>query len=73
MGLVRFALALSVVFWHIRGAPFHLINAAVAVSLFFIIPGFYMAMVINEKYANGESGSRRSTWHASGASIRPTS
>ncbi|HVR58280.1 MAG TPA: acyltransferase [Pseudolabrys sp.] len=54
MGLVRFALALSVVFWHIRGAPFHLINAAVAVSLFFIISGFYMAMVINEKYANGE-------------------
>jgi peptidoglycan/LPS O-acetylase OafA/YrhL len=54
IGLVRFALALSVVFWYIRGAPFHLMNAAVAVSLFFIISGFYMAMVINEKYASGE-------------------
>jgi peptidoglycan/LPS O-acetylase OafA/YrhL len=51
MGLIRFALALSVVFWHIRGAPFHLMNAAAAVTLFFIISGFYMAMVINEKYA----------------------
>ncbi len=54
MGLIRFALALSVVFWHVRGAPFHLMNAAVAVTLFFIISGFYMAMVINEKYAKGE-------------------
>jgi peptidoglycan/LPS O-acetylase OafA/YrhL len=54
MGLIRFALALSVVFWHIRGAPFHLMNAAVAVTLFFIISGFYMAMVINGKYAKGE-------------------
>jgi peptidoglycan/LPS O-acetylase OafA/YrhL len=54
MGLIRFALALSVVFWHIPKAPFHLMNAAVAVTLFFIISGFYMAMVINEKYAKGE-------------------
>ncbi|MET4736718.1 peptidoglycan/LPS O-acetylase OafA/YrhL [Bradyrhizobium japonicum] len=54
MGVIRFALALSVVFWHIRGAPFHLMNAAVAVTLFFIISGFYMAMVINEKYASDE-------------------
>jgi peptidoglycan/LPS O-acetylase OafA/YrhL len=54
MGLIRFALALSVVFWHMPGAPFHLMNASVAVTLFFIISGFYMAMVINEKYAKGE-------------------
>jgi peptidoglycan/LPS O-acetylase OafA/YrhL len=54
MGLIRFALALSVVFWHIRGAPFHLMNAAVAVTLFFIVSGFYMAMVINEKYARDD-------------------
>lgn len=54
MGFIRFSLALSVVFWHIRGAPFHLMNGAVAVTLFFIISGFYMTMVINEKYAKGE-------------------
>lgn len=53
MGLIRFALALSVVFWHIPGAPFHLMTAPVAVTMFFIISGFYMAMVINEKYAKG--------------------
>lgn len=51
MGLIRFYLALSVVFWHVRGAPFRLLNAQVAVTLFFIISGFYMALVINEKYA----------------------
>jgi peptidoglycan/LPS O-acetylase OafA/YrhL len=54
MGVIRFVLALSVVFWHIRGAPYFLLNAQVAVILFFIISGFYMAMVINEKYANGQ-------------------
>lgn len=36
------------------GAPFRLMNATVAVTLFFIISGFYMAMVINEKYAKDE-------------------
>jgi peptidoglycan/LPS O-acetylase OafA/YrhL len=54
MGVIRFVLALSVVFWHIRGAPYRLLNAQVAVILFFIISGFYMAMVINEKYAKGQ-------------------
>jgi peptidoglycan/LPS O-acetylase OafA/YrhL len=54
MGVIRFVLALSVVFWHIRGAPYRLLNAQVAVILFFIVSGFYMAMVINEKYAKAE-------------------
>jgi peptidoglycan/LPS O-acetylase OafA/YrhL len=51
MGLIRVFLALSVVLWHIHEAPQKLLNGAVAVLLFFVISGFYMAMVINEKYA----------------------
>ncbi len=51
MGAIRVFLALSVVVWHIRDTPYKLLNGAVAVLLFFIISGFYMAMVINEKYA----------------------
>ena len=50
MGAVRFTLALSVAVWHLPGAPFRLLNAAVAVLAFFIISGFYMAMVLTEKY-----------------------
>ena len=54
MGIIRLVLALSVVLWHLPLASFRLINAHVAVVLFFIISGFYMAMVINEKYARPE-------------------
>lgn len=51
MGAIRFTLALSVAVWHLPGAPFRLLNAAVAVLAFFIISGFYMAMVLSEKYS----------------------
>ncbi|MDP1774219.1 MAG: acyltransferase [Methylobacter sp.] len=51
MGGLRFILALSVVFHHIPGQPFMLLHGGVAVEAFFIISGFYMAFVINEKYA----------------------
>ncbi len=44
-------LALSVAVWHLPGAPFKLLNAAMAVLAFFIISGFYMAMVLTEKYS----------------------
>lgn len=54
MGALRLILALSVVVWHMPGASFHLMNARAAVVLFFIISGFYMAMVINEKYATSD-------------------
>jgi peptidoglycan/LPS O-acetylase OafA/YrhL len=54
MGLVRIVLALSVVVWHMPEPPLRLLNAAVAVVCFFIISGFYMAMVINEKYARDD-------------------
>jgi len=52
MGLIRLVLALSVAAWHVPGATFRLLNFAVAVLFFFIISGFYMALVINEKYAD---------------------
>jgi peptidoglycan/LPS O-acetylase OafA/YrhL len=51
MGAIRFTLAVSVAVWHLPGAPFRLLNAAVAVLAFFIISGFYMAMVLTEKYS----------------------
>lgn len=52
--MIRLLLALSVVFWHIPNSPVHMLNAAVAVVCFFMISGFYMAMVINEKYARDD-------------------
>jgi peptidoglycan/LPS O-acetylase OafA/YrhL len=55
MGAIRFTLALSVAVWHLPGAPFKLLNAAVAVLAFFVISGFYMAMVLTEKYPTARS------------------
>jgi peptidoglycan/LPS O-acetylase OafA/YrhL len=54
VGTLRVVLALSVVLWHIPNSPLHLLNASVAVVCFFMISGFYMAMVINEKYATDD-------------------
>jgi peptidoglycan/LPS O-acetylase OafA/YrhL len=56
MGAIRILLALSVVVWHVPGAQHRLLNAAVAVLLFFVVSGFYMALVINEKYAPSGPG-----------------
>jgi peptidoglycan/LPS O-acetylase OafA/YrhL len=42
------------VLWHIPNSPIHILNAAVAVICFFMISGFYMAMVISEKYARDD-------------------
>lgn len=50
MGLLRFFLAFSVVIVHGRLLSFNLIYADIAVQTFYIISGFYMAMVLNEKY-----------------------
>jgi peptidoglycan/LPS O-acetylase OafA/YrhL len=53
MGLIRIFLASSVVLWHGGGVhgwfPY---NGTAAVTLFFIISGFYMALVLNEKYTD---------------------
>lgn len=53
MGILRLILAFSVVsghgdFWR----PFFFVNASAAVACFFVISGFYMALVLGEKYAS---------------------
>jgi peptidoglycan/LPS O-acetylase OafA/YrhL len=51
MGLLRFFLSISVVIVHagpILGVS--LVNGVVAVQSFFIISGFYMSIILNEKY-----------------------
>ncbi len=53
MGILRLLLALSVVAVHsgnILGA--HLVGGQVAVESFYIISGFYMSLVLNEKYVD---------------------
>ncbi len=56
MGVIRLFLALSVVVWHLWGhaLPFTA-NGYNVVILFFIISGFYMSMVINDKYSNAST------------------
>jgi len=53
MGLFRLALAWSVLIEHSRGHGFFglgFLTGRLAVQSFFIISGFYMALVLNEKY-----------------------
>ena len=54
MGVIRFLLAVSVVFAH-ANSRFSLVGGQVAVQAFYIISGFYMSLILNEKYigANG--------------------
>ncbi|MCX6311853.1 MAG: acyltransferase, partial [Bacteroidetes bacterium] len=55
MGSIRTLLALSVVVFHsyfIFGE--RLIGGLVAVQAFYLISGFYMAMILNEKYKAGK-------------------
>lgn len=55
MGILRIFLALSVVLYH-AGALFGFagVGGATAVQAFFIVSGFYMALILNEKYATPE-------------------
>lgn len=53
MGIIRLVLALSVVALHcgpILG--FNIVGGTIAVQLFYIISGFYMCMILSEKYNN---------------------
>lgn len=53
MGLIRILLALSVIVGHLGGIyGFHLAPPPIAVELFFIISGFYMALILTEKYSS---------------------
>lgn len=64
MGLIRILLALAVVLAHIDnvtngkgfwGFSFMLIEAKQAVLVFFMISGFYMGIILNEKYVGPQS------------------
>ena len=51
MGLLRVLLALSVLFEHTGGiGGYWMIGGPLAVQAFFIISGFYMGLVLNERY-----------------------
>lgn len=51
MGLLRFLLALSVIINHSYPLfGYRLVGGGLAVSSFFMISGFYMALILNEKY-----------------------
>lgn len=59
MGFLRLILALSVVAGHGEFfRPFFFINASAAVVCFFVISGFYMALVLNEKYTRWQDFAR---------------
>src|SRR5689334_14401820 len=55
MGLVRLLLALAVVLSHTPTAEFHFIGGGLAVQAFFIVSGFYMALVLDGKYADART------------------
>jgi peptidoglycan/LPS O-acetylase OafA/YrhL len=56
MGVLRLILAIAVVIAHTEPIfGFRLVGSDVAVQAFYIISGFYMAMILTEKYARKES------------------
>src|SRR5262245_14387299 len=50
MGLVRVALAMAVLLGHLPVASFKFMGGGLAVQSFFIVSGFYMALVLSGKY-----------------------
>ena len=56
MGLIRFMLAISVVIAHTSDLfGFGFVGGEMAVKIFFMISGFYMALILNEKYIGANS------------------
>lgn len=61
MGLFRLLLAIAVVMSHSGGSlpwGFHLTSGSISVQAFYIISGFYMALIVSEKYEYRSNG----TW-----------
>lgn len=54
MGLIRFLLAISVLLAHMNTST-QLIGGSAAVQIFFMISGFYMALILSEKYVGNNS------------------
>jgi peptidoglycan/LPS O-acetylase OafA/YrhL len=53
MGVIRFLLAFSVLMLHTApDSVFPMVGGRVAVETFFMISGFYMALILNEKYTS---------------------
>lgn len=53
MGTIRLLLAISVVIAHTSSIfGFNLVGDLLAVELFYVISGFYMALILNEKYVS---------------------
>ena len=51
VGFLRLLLALSVVFTHSANVPFFgFVYSTIAVQSFFVVSGFYMALILTEKY-----------------------
>lgn len=50
MGILRFLLAVIVVLYHVHGFTPITITSDLSVQTFYIISGFYMTMILNEKY-----------------------
>lgn len=58
MGTLRFLLAMVVVLFHYQTIGRGLMDAHTAVKIFFIISGFYMAMILDQKYGRASGGMR---------------
>lgn len=52
MGLIRLALAIAVLLSHVPSAEARFIGGGLAVQGFFVVSGFYMALVLDSKYAD---------------------
>lgn len=52
MGIIRFLFAICVVTVHVPFKTFHFFDSILAVRSFFVISGFYMALILNEKYSS---------------------
>lgn len=59
MGILRLYLAATVVAWHGGGPTNWMPYSFVAVFCFYIISGFYMSLVISEKYSSTPNGTAR--------------